>query len=88
MERKHPQEPHHYLGAVGVEPAYQGQGLGSALMEHGLAQCDAEAMPAYLVSSNFRNVPLYERHGFEIVEEIPLPSGGPTVWRMWRKPVG
>ena len=87
VDGKHPQEPHYYLGAVGVDPQFQGQGLGSALIEQGTARCDEEQMPAYLVSSNPRNVPLYERHGFEVIEEIELPSGGPTLWRMWRDPV-
>ncbi len=87
VDGKHPQEPHYYLGAVGVDPEFQGQGLGSALIELGTARCDEERMPSYLVSSNPRNLPLYERHGFEVIEEIELPSGGPTLWRMWRDPV-
>ena len=55
---------------IGVDPARQGRGLGSALMKHTLALCDAEGALAYLESSNPRNVPLYERHGFEVVGEI------------------
>jgi ribosomal protein S18 acetylase RimI-like enzyme len=39
--------------------------------------------PAYLESSNERNVPLYERLGFEVRERYVLPSG-PPVWLMWR----
>ena len=31
LSRKHPRRPHYYLAVVGVEPALQGQGLGSAL---------------------------------------------------------
>ena len=46
-------------------------GLGSALIKHGLRQCDAQGLPAYLESSHPRNVPLYERHGFRVVSQTP-----------------
>jgi hypothetical protein len=40
--------------------------------------------PAYLESSNLRNVPLYQRFGFDAIEEISLPEDGPTLWTMLR----
>ena len=83
VESRHPREPHLYLAAVGVRPERQGQGLGSALLEPGLSEADRLGLPAYLESSNVRNVPLYERHGFEVTEEVRLPQG-PPVWLMWR----
>ncbi|HET9197117.1 MAG TPA: GNAT family N-acetyltransferase [Solirubrobacterales bacterium] len=83
IESRHPREPHLYLAAVGVRPERQGQGLGSALLGPGLSHADALGLPAYLESSNIRNVPLYERHGFEVTEEVQLPQG-PPVWLMWR----
>jgi ribosomal protein S18 acetylase RimI-like enzyme len=70
MARLHPQEPHWYLPLIGVDPAHQGKGLGSALLKHALARCDAEGRAAYLESSNIKNVPLYERHGFEVLRVI------------------
>ena len=33
-----------------------------------------------------RNVPLYERLGFRVVEEADSPEGGPHVWFMRRDP--
>jgi hypothetical protein len=35
-------------------------------------------------SSNIRNVPLYQRFGFEVIQEISLPEDGPTLWTMLR----
>ncbi len=80
----HPQEPHWYLPLIGVDPARQGRGLGSALLKAGLAQVDAAGLPAYLESSNIKNVPLYERFGFEVLGKVE--SGDfPGLWPMLRK---
>jgi GNAT superfamily N-acetyltransferase len=87
MEKKHPHEPeHYYLAVLGVEPERQGRGFGSALMQPVLQRCDREGVHAYLESSKERNCVLYQRHGFEIVEELRLPDGGPPLWPMWREP--
>lgn len=84
IERKHPSEPHLYLACLGVDAGRQGEGLGTALLAPGLARCDELGLPAYLESSNPRNVPLYERHGFEVTEETSLRDG-PPIWLMWRE---
>ncbi len=81
----HPKEPHYYLQFVGTRQQNQGQGVGSALLKQGTRICDREQMPAYLESSNILNVPLYQRHGFEVIHEGTIP-GGPTAWFMWREP--
>lgn len=70
MEEYHPAEKCWYLPMIGADPAHMGKGLGAALMKHALARCDAEGLPAYLESSNPRNISLYERHGFEVIGEI------------------
>lgn len=64
MGQFHPKEPHWYLPLIGVDPARQGTGLGSILLRHALARSDRDGLPAYLESSNPRNISLYERHGF------------------------
>ena len=86
IEKRHPTEPHWYLGVLGTDPASQGLGIGAALLQPILTRCDEEGLPAYLESSKDRNVPYYRRFGFEVTEEIPLPNGGPSVWGMWRAP--
>ena len=86
LEKKHPHEPHWYLPIVGVRRAWQGRGYGAALLRVMAERCDAERMPAYLEASTARNCVLYERHGFETVEECRYAKDGPPVWRMWREP--
>jgi GNAT superfamily N-acetyltransferase len=87
VEKKHPNDPPHwYLAVLGTEPDAQGKGLGSAVLQPVLSECDAKGEPAYLESSKERNIPFYERHGFKVTEEIGLPKGGPPVWGMWRDP--
>ena len=85
MERHHPREAHYYLHAIGARRDCQGQGLGSALLKHGTRMCDEAGMPAYLESSSPLNVPLYERHGFEVRAEEPIGQGGPPLFFMWRE---
>ena len=77
MGRHHPREPHWYLPLVGVDPVHQRKGHGSALLQHALRQCDQDHVPAYLESSNPANIPLYERHGFEVLATIQVGSSPP-----------
>ena len=83
----HPKvRPHFYLMTIGVDPKFQGQGLGSALLEATLAKIDARGLPAYLESSSPKNVPLYRRHGFEVTKEFRPTPDAPPLWGMWREP--
>lgn len=88
IERHHPTEPHYYLEMLGTRAGQQGKGVGSALLATMLARCDAEGVPAYLESSNPRNIPFYGRHGFEVQRELAVGRGAPTVTAMWREPRG
>ena len=87
MGRYHPNEPHWYLPLLGVDPSQQGKGIGSALLQQALKTCDRDKRLAYLESSNPKNVPLYERHGFEVLGTIQVGTS-PTLIPMLRKPRG
>ena len=63
-----------------------GQGLGTQMLREVLAGVDTDGVPAYLESSNERNLPLYERNGFRVVGELQALGHGPAIWRMWREP--
>lgn len=83
MERFHLKEPHWYLPMIAADPAFRGRGLGTALMEAAIARIDADGRPAYLESSNPRNIPLYQRFGFEIIGEIQTGTS-PVLTPMFR----
>jgi GNAT superfamily N-acetyltransferase len=88
VERLHAGQstPHWYLGYLGTRSGRQGQGLGTRMLREVLTGLDADRVPAYLESSNERNLPLYERNGFRVTGELQALGHGPTIWRMWRDP--
>lgn len=88
IEKVHPKEPHYYLEVLGTRKDRQSKGVGSAVITAVLERADEEGLPAYLESSNPRNIPFYARHGFEVREEIVCGKGAPTVTAMWREPRG
>lgn len=75
----HPEVPHWYLPLIGVDTTQQGKGYGSALMGYALEQCDREHLPAYLESTNPRNISLYKRHGFEALATVQAGTSPPFV---------
>src|SRR3954454_12904620 len=72
VEKAHPKEPHWYLAVLGTDPDQQGKGIGSTLLAPVLQRCDEEGIPAYLESSKERNIPFYNRHGFEVTGEVKV----------------
>lgn len=86
LSRYHPHEPHAHLAFLGVAPAGQGQGVGSAILKSTLAPLDAARITAYLETTTPRNVALYQRHGFDVTGELALPSL--VMWTMARAPRG
>lgn len=80
----HPIEPHWYLGALGVDPAFQNRGVGADLLSKWLDGIDRDGALAYLETDNERNIGFYERAGFRLDGESSIL--GVRVWRMRRNP--
>lgn len=77
-----------YLAVLGVAPEAQGGGIGGALLEAGLARCDAAGADCYLETDTEAAARLYRRLGFDTVAagvEL-LPDGPPH--RLMRRPAG
>ena len=79
----HPEGDIWYLPLIGVEPMWQGKGLGGALLKHALAKCDENGVPAYLEATSEGGRALYEHHGFEVTGTIQV-ADSPPMWPMLR----
>jgi ribosomal protein S18 acetylase RimI-like enzyme len=85
MDEAHPKTRHWYLPWFGVDCALQGQGFGAELMRQCLKVLDTDRLPAYLDSTTPRNIPFYERHGFEVTAESRAGLS-PPITSMLRAP--
>lgn len=68
----HPREPFTYLWFIGVKPGLQNKGKGSALLEEIIEASNDQGRPIYLETSVDRNLPWYQKHGFEIFTTLSL----------------
>lgn len=80
--RLDPAEPHVHLGPIGVAPAAQGKGVGTALMQRYIEHLEQERIAGYLETDRPENVEFYKKFGFVLRHEEEL-IGTPT-WYMWR----
>jgi GNAT superfamily N-acetyltransferase len=88
LDKHHQEEmiqPHWTLNLIGVVPAYQGQGIGSLLLQPVLEQADQENLPCYLSTFTLQAVYFYQKHDFEILWQGKLSDDSPDIWTMKRK---
>jgi ribosomal protein S18 acetylase RimI-like enzyme len=80
-----PDEPHYYLGVIGVHPSLQGKGAGKALLEHFCerSRADPKSRGVYLDTANPASLEFYYKNGFELCGEGSL-SGAP-LWCVYRR---
>ncbi len=78
-------DPHWYLFLLGVDPAFQGQGLGGQLIKPILDWADSAQTPCYLETNNPLAVRFYKKYGFAVAAEHSVSSGGLLFWSMRRE---
>jgi ribosomal protein S18 acetylase RimI-like enzyme len=76
-------EPHWHVGPVGVEPGFQGMGLGRAAMRLLCDEFDEHHRLAWLETDKPENVRFYIGLGFEVVEVVPMLTS--RFWFMRRE---
>lgn len=86
IRKKIAPKEHWYLWAIGVDPAYKNQGIGSALMKPVLIEADNKGDVCYLETHLKSNLPWYEKQGFEVVFQGEIPGYSLPVWTMIRQP--
>jgi GNAT superfamily N-acetyltransferase len=77
-------ERYWFLQALGVDPAYQGQGFSSRLLKPMLTLVEKEGMPCFLETQAENNVKLYEHFGFKVADESVIPGVNLKHWVMVR----
>jgi ribosomal protein S18 acetylase RimI-like enzyme len=72
-----------YLEVIAVRPALQGRGIGKRLLNEVLSEISRDG-PAVVVleSTSLESKRLYERCGFEVIEEVVLADAGDQV-KVW-----
>jgi ribosomal protein S18 acetylase RimI-like enzyme len=74
MEKKHAKFPHRYLWAIATLPQHQGKGYGSILVQHILEDLKKNNLPCYLETTKQKNIKIYEKLGFKLVESFQVPD--------------
>lgn len=78
IERAHPGTAHRHLPTVGVSPALQSQGVGTALMDAFHERCDRDGTVAYLETIRWTDPDkpsherFYRRLGYAIAAVVPM----------------
>ena len=74
-----------YLFILGVDPLHQGKGLAGKLMDVLIDEADKKQLPIYLETATRRNVDMYERRGFKVIQEVMHPIIDLPQWAMIRE---
>jgi ribosomal protein S18 acetylase RimI-like enzyme len=67
-----PKIPMTYLWFIGVDPLAQGSGIGSKMLREIIEYSNSNRRPIYLETSTLKNLPWYERFGFQVYSEQDL----------------
>ena len=72
IKKIQPKERMCYLWFIGVNPIYQGSGIGSKLLREIIEESEMEDRPIYLETSTMKNLPWYKKLGFEVYDKLNL----------------
>lgn len=72
IKKIQPKERMCYLWFIGVNPVYQGSGIGSKLLREIIEESKMEDRPIYLETSTMKNLPWYKKSGFEVYNKLEL----------------
>jgi len=61
-----------YLWFIGVDPLVQNRGIGSKMLQEIINFSNSSNRPIYLETSTVKNLPWYEKFGFEVYNEHDL----------------
>lgn len=71
---QHMKQPYWHISPLCVSSQKQGQGYGSALLDHGLHYIASGPYSCYLETQDPQNIPFYQTHGFRTLSDVPVPD--------------
>ncbi len=75
-----------YLMIIGVASEFQGQGFGGKLLRALIEESEQIGIPIYLETTTKRNIRMFERLGFRVLNQITLPVINLPQWEMVQEP--
>lgn len=84
--RRRPDQPHHQLRYLGVDPDHQRRGVAGQLLRRHLTAMDATGTPSFALAGDLSEGWL-ARHGYTAIGPRMLAPGALPVSPMWREPL-
>jgi ribosomal protein S18 acetylase RimI-like enzyme len=78
---------HWYFQNIAVKPEEQRKGYGGLLISTMIKNIESDGLPIYVETNTEKNVSIYQKHGFEILEHVMIPKTDVPLWCMLRNPV-
>lgn len=72
IKKIQPKELMYYLWFIGVDLDFQNLGIGTDLLKDVMKDSDLKKRPIYLETSTLKNLPWYQKYGFQIYQELDL----------------
>ena len=88
VRKRHVPSAHWFLMIIGVVPELQGQGNARTLLNPILARIERQHLPCYLDTEVEKNVAIYQRYGFRVVDDSIVVGTGIRSWGMLREDSG
>jgi len=85
IHKRHADFPHWHLSSIAVDPFFQRKGHARTLLKTMLTRIEQEGLPCFLDTHVEKNVSIYQRFGFKIVETGVIPGTGIPHWAMLRE---
>ncbi len=85
VREKYAPAEHWFLELIGVIPEDQGKGYARDLLRPMMDRADREGLPCYLDTELDKNVAIYQRYGFKVVDDNIVPETGVRSWGMLRE---
>ncbi len=77
---------HWYFQNIAVKPEEQGKGYGGLLISTMIKNVEGDGLPIYVETNTEKNVSIYQKYGFDILEHVIIPKTNVPLWCMLRKP--